>query len=295
MASTRKYQKARLRRIGEAGHEQWVEVLPSELIDTPAKGDLVCHGCPVLMKRTKSFTRSGTEVPAYLSLYANTEHALDCRLNVETLHAELKRNHPDTVSIEDKVLYLHLPDEERIQNSQSARRRVGAGGDQDRWTETLHSAVAIAKFLKQYEDAGDLLNRLMIRYRDYRGEISVMFWADFCFEARSPQALKYLRRLQRHGDKTPPVAVVFPTKAPGTNSKHRFMRFDTYEKPIPGDDEQKLFLGVAEPLAPDRNWLSGLESESILVLGRGKHFDWSNRKVTEIQMLLHGRWQLASL
>lgn len=268
---------------------------PSEIADSPAKGDLICVGCPALMSKTSSFTRgSGTEVPAYLSLYPRTAHTVDCRLNIETLHADLRQGHADTISIEDKFLYLHLPDEERLKNKQSTKRRVGGGGN-DSWTATMNSATAIARFLRQYDDPGDLLNRLMIRYRDHRGNISVMFWADFCFEARSPEALKYLRRLQRDGDRTPPAAVIFPVKERRESATYRYMRVDTYEKPVPDDTRQQLFLSVAEPLNPDRHRLTDLESDSILVLGHGSFFDWTGKPVTELRFTIEDRWQLAAL
>lgn len=295
MASKLKYQKARLRQAVGTDNEHWADVLPSELIETPPKGDLVCSGCWTLMKRTASFTRAGTEVPAYLSLYPNTEHEPDCRLSIETLQQQLRRDHPDIVSVENKILYLHLPDEERLKNLELSKKRVGGGNLQDNRTETLRSAASIAKFLKQFEDPGDILNRLMIRYRDHRGGISTMFWTDFCFEARSPQALKYLRRLQRDGKHTPPVAVIFPTKATTENKTHRFMRVDTNEKPRPEDNSHQLFLSVAELLEPDKNLLHAIAAESILVLGHGGSFDWSHRNVTELRLTINGRWQFTDL
>lgn len=296
MVKTAKYQKARLRITGDNGRGEWIEVLPSEIADSPAKGDLICVGCPVPMRKTSSFTRgSGTEVPAYLSLYPHTDHAADCRLNIETLHVDLQQVHPDTISIEDKILYLHLPDEERLKNKQSTKRRVGGGGDGETWTATMNSATAIARFLKQYDDPGDLLNRLMIRYRDHRGDISVMFWADFCFEARSPEALKYLRRLQRDGDRTPPAAVIFPVKERRESATYRYMRVDTYEKPLLDNPRHQLFLSVAEPLNPDRHRLTNIESDSILVLGHGSSFDWTGKLVTELRFTIEDQWQLAAL
>lgn len=296
MAKTARYQKARLRLTNARGPDKWIEVLPSEIADSPSKGDLICVGCPALMSKTSSFTRgSGTEVPAYLSLYPRTAHTIDCRLNIDTLHADLRQGYPDTISIEDKVLYLHLPDEERLENTQSTKRRVGGGSGNDSWTATMNSATAIARFLKQYDDPGDLLNRLMIRYRDHLGDISVMFWADFCFEARSPEALKYLRRLQRDGDRTPPAAVIFPVKERRESATYRYMRVDTYEKPVPDDTRQQLFLSVAEPLNPDRHRLADLDSDLILVLGHGSFFDWTGKPVTELRFTIEDRWQLAAL
>lgn len=296
MTKTAKYQKARLRVVNDGPRSQWVEVLPSEIEDAPLKGDLICVGCPALMRKTSSFTRgSGTEVPAYLSLYPRSDHAPDCTLNIDTLHAALKQGHPDSISIEDKVLYLHLPDEERIKNMQSTHRRIGGGGNQDNWAATLNSAAAIARFLRQYDDPGDLLNQIMIRYRDHRGDISVMFWADFCFEARSPAALRYLRRLQRDGDRTPPAAVIFPVKERRNSSTYRYMRVDTYQKPDPANASHQLFLSIAEPLDPDQRRLMDLTSDTVLALGHGHFFDWTTRLITELRFVVEDQWQLAPL
>lgn len=296
MPQTVKYQEARVRSISASGGVEWIAMLPKNITDAPAKGDLLCVGCPALMKHTSSFTRrTGTEVPAYLSLYPHAEHAPDCTLNIETLHKALQNTAPDTVAIEDKILYLHLPDEERLTNRQSARRRIGDGGSQDRRTATLNSAAAIARFLTQYDDPGDLLNRIMIRYRDQRGGISVMFWADFCFPARSPHALKHLRRLQRDGGRTPPVAVIFPVKEPTLTNTVRTMRVDTFARPLPDKPEHKLILSIAEPLAPDRNRLTRLTAKTVLALGHATYFDWSAKPVTELCITIKDRWQLAAL
>lgn len=295
MASKLKYEKARLRQPLGTGGERWIDVLPSQLIETPAKGDLVCSGCWAPMKRTASFTRAGTEVPAYLSLYANTEHERGCRLSLDTLQQQLRRTHPNIVSIENKVLYLHLPDEERLKNLEKSKKRASSGTERNSWSETLRSAATIAKFLKQFEDPGDHLNRLKIRYRNHRGEISTMFWTDFCFDARSPQALNYFRRLKRDGEHTPPVAVMFPTKAPTKNNTLRFMRIDTNERPLPEDTSHKLYLSVAEELKPDRKWLNPITTETMLVLGRGEFFDWSSHKVTELRIKIKGPWQFTNL
>lgn len=296
MSKTVKYQKARIRTVSASGGVEWIAVLPKDITDTPAKGDLLCVGCPALMKHTSSFTRrTGTEVPAYLSLYPHAEHAPDCTLNIETLHKALQNTAPDTVAIEDKILYLHLPDEERLANRQSTRRRLGHRGSQDRWTATLNSAAAIARFLTQYDDPGDLLNRIMIRYRDHRGGISVMFWADFCFPARSPHALKHLRRLQRDGDRTPPVAVIFPVKEPTLTNTVRTMRVDTFTRPLPEKPDHKLFLSISEPLTPDRNHLTHLTAGTVLALGHATYFDWSAKPVTELCITIDHRWQLAAL
>lgn len=296
---TAKHQKARRRETDSKGRAFWQEVTPSEIVDTPARGDLICIGCCTLMKRTASYTRkNGTEVPAYLSLYPKDRHAVGCSLSLDKLQASLRRDYPDTISVEDKVLYLHLPDEERKHAVEPNGRRRRGGNTGDRWTNTLSSAATIVRFLRQFDDPGELLNRLKLRYRDHNGNIAVMDWAEFCFEARSTYALRYLRRLQaadRAGRDEGPVAVIFPSKEPRENTTNRFMRVDTYQQPIPGDEKHKLFVSVAETLRPDRRFLTGLSSD-ILALGRCSYFDWSTGfSVTEVRLQVTNRWQLAQL
>lgn len=290
------YQKVRLRHTTDAGAMEWITVLPRDITLRPGKGNLICVGCPAPMKHTPSHSRkSGTEVPAYVSLYPRTEHAVDCRLNITTLHKELQDAHPDSITIEDQVLFLHLPDEERTRNRQSSHRRIGASGTGHSWAKTLNSAAAIARFLTQYDNPGEILNHIKIRYRDHRGDISVMFWADFCFPARSPQALKHLRRLQRDGDRTPPVAVIFPVKDLTLTKSVRTMRVNSFTRPRADEPEHSLLVSIAEPLAPDRKYLTRLTATTVLALGHATYFDWSNKPVTELCITITSPWQLAAL
>lgn len=293
MASKLKYQKARLRQPVGATDERWIDVLPSQLIENPAKGDLVCGGCWTPMKRTRSSRRGNTEVPAYLSLYSNTEHETGCRFSIDTLQSQLKQLHPDVVSVENMILYLHLPNEERLKNVARSKNRAGASVDHNNMTATIHSAASIAKFLRQFEDPGEMLNRLKIRYRDRHGNIATMPWNDFCFEAKSPHALKYLRRRQRDGKHTPPVAVIFPAKDLDMNQKFRFRRVDTNE--IARPENRKILCSAAESLHPDMKLLPPMEQETMLVLGRADPFNWSDENKMEIRITIAGRWQFTNL
>ena len=297
MAKVAKYQKGRLRRVDAAGAESWVDTLPMDIADLPSKGDLICFGCPVPLRLTRSYTRgSGTEVPVYLSLYSGSEHAADCELKIETLHAKLLETSPDSVSVEGKTLYLHLPDEERVANHQSGQRRTGGGGERNTWAATMNSAAAIARFLRSSGDATDYLNELKIRYRDHRGEISEIFWSDFCFEARSVEALKHYRRVEAEGASVPPAAVIFPVARRQERPAHRFMRVDTFQRPDPDDSTLCLYLSVAESLDPDQQLLTGIDSRTILVLGRATSFPWQTDQynVTEMRFLVEDRWQMVA-
>ena len=138
----------------------------------------------------------GTEVPAVLRLWKGHQHAADCELNLDTLQDELRRAHPDVISAEDKVLYLHLPDEERQKALQPATTGGHHRDNAESWAQTMHSAAAIARFLRHFDDPDDLLKRLMIRYHDPNNDIKTMFWAEFCFDAKSPWAGRYFRRLR---------------------------------------------------------------------------------------------------
>lgn len=297
MPKTAKYQKGRLRRMDAAGVQSWAAVLPKNIADIPPRGELTCIGCPAPLRLTRSYTRgSGTEVPAYLSLYPGSEHAADCELELTTLHTKPHGTNPDTTPIEDKVLYLHLPDEDRVANRQSAQRRTGAGGDHDTWAATMNSAAAIARYLEQFENPGDQLNELKIRYRDHRGEISEIFWSDFCFKARSPEALRYFRRVQADGDDAPPAAVIFPVKSRTENETHRFMRVDTGQRIDPADTTRLLYLSVAESLQPDQQLLRNFDADNVLVLGHAVQFPWTvGPNVTEMRFIVHDRWQFATL
>lgn len=293
MASKLKYQKARLRQNTGSDGERWIHVLPSQLVENPTKGDLVCGGCWTPMKRTRSSRRGTTEVPAYLSLYPNSEHETGCRFSIDTLQGQLKQLHPDVVSVENKVLYLHLPNEERLKNVARSKNRAGVSVDHNNWTATMHSAAAIARFLRQFEDPGEMLDRLKIRYRDRHGGIATMFWKDFCFEATSPQVLKYLRRRQRDGDHTPPVAVIFPAQHLDMNQNFRFRRVETNQKAQP--ENRNILFSAAESLHPDMNLLPRMEKKTMLVLGRGDPFNWSHKNNVEIRITITERWEFTHL
>lgn len=304
MPAAAKYQKARLRQPDALGRETWIAVLPSQVEDTPTRGDLICIACLVPMKRVRSYSKmkTGTEVPAYLSLYPNTHHAAGCPLNVDKFQSDLRRSSPDTVSIEDKVLYLHLPDEERLrtrqrhQDSRPPRRMSG-----DRWTSTMHTAMVIARFLRQFDERGDILKRVKITYRDHSGGISEMFWSDFCFRARSPEALRYLRRLERAsatGHAAPPVAVIFPVEKEAKVGKNsRFLRVDTFQTRTPGNECHKLQLSVAETLAPDHRLLADLRHGPIVVLAHGRILTWTvdKNEVPEVRLEIAANWQIPSV
>lgn len=292
MAKTAKYQKARLRETDDSGATFWREVLPSDEFEKPARGDLLCIGCPAEIRRVGSYSRgTGTEVPAYLSLYPKTEHAPDCKLNINTLKAKLSRSDPDGISIEGKVMFLHLPDEERVKNRQPTARKVGAKGKNRSWAETMRSAHTIVRFLEQFEDSTPLLNELKIRYRDHHGNMVEMFWSDFCFEARSPQAQRYYYRIKKHGASAPPAAVIFPVKEPDERPTTRFMRVSTFQKVE--DDARSLYFSIAEPRDPDQGRLKGISSKSVLVLGKGRSFEWNEHDVTEVRITIRSAWQIA--
>lgn len=292
-----KYQAARLRTAEAEGNASWSEVLPSEISDKPAQGDLRCVGCDALVKHTSSSSRrkNGTEVPAYFSLYPGGEHAVDCTLDIATVHVDGEDARARAVPLNQMTLFLHIPDEERLKNLQPTSRRVGGRRMHESRSRTLASAATIADHLRRADYSDDELNTLELRYRDHRGDISVMHWADFCFEARSVEALKYLRRLERDGELAPPVAVKFPRKFLDANKAFRFRRVDTFQRADQLRTDQSLYFSVAEPLDSEHHRLADFDGEEIIVLARGTFFEWGTHPVTEVRFVIEHDWQIAAL
>ncbi|QIM18672.1 hypothetical protein G7066_08715 [Leucobacter coleopterorum] len=301
---TVKYQSARLRHIDSNGIESWQSIMPHKIQERPERGDLICIGCQTWMTWQRSFTNQhGTEVPAILRLWKGHQHEVDCKLNLDTLQADLYKAHPEVISLENKVLYLHLPNEEQ----QKARQPATTGGhhrnNAELWTQTMHSATAIARFLRNFDDPDDLLKRLMIRYRDPNNDIKTMFWADFCFHADSPQAGQYLHRLRgKHPQtKAAPVAVIFPVKQdPKLNHKgtQRFFRIKTGQHVHIDNEQQTLMLSLAEYLTVTRSRLERYKPGStVIVLGHGHEFGWpaTADPIREIRIQIRESWQIAEL
>lgn len=299
-----KYQSAMLRHVNSNGIESWQSIMPHQIQERPERGDLICIGCQTWMTWQRSFTNQhGTEVPAVLRLWKGQRHEVNCKLNLDTLQNELHQAHPEVISVEDKVLYLHLPDEEHQKALQPATTGGRPRNNADLWAQTMHSAAAIAKFLRHFDDPDDLLKRLMIRYRDPNNDIKTMFWSEFCFDAKSPWAGRYFRRLREKSKQVnaAPVAVVFPVRRePKLNHQktQRVLRIDTGQHVNVDNKPQRLMLSLAEYLTvPGSRLERHKPGSTVIALGHGHEFGWpaTADPIREIRLQIRESWQIAEL
>jgi hypothetical protein len=292
------YQKARVRRA-EGGVARWDELMPIEITERPARGDLVCLGCPVLMSWTKAFSNQhDNEVPAYFRLMRGMEHESDCPLNFRTIMTGLRKDPDSGVTLRDKKFFLRLPDEALTPNIQKTSTTVAKRSNAPSWAQTFTSAAAISKFLLQFADADEFINQLKIDYKDSKGNPYELFWRDFCFDASDPVAsLRYFEKLraERFAGQVHPVAIQMTVVGGPSSTRNGIKqrinaRTGAMTKETNGSG-RRLDIAIYS-----KTLLGKLkDGDVILALGHCTFWNHGFESVTEIRLDLEHSWQLARL
>jgi hypothetical protein len=292
-----KYQRAR-QRVEIEGIETWITVSPREIVDRPASGDLVCLKCDTQMTWVQpTVNKRGTDIPAHLRLGRGKNHDDACELNFRTVMEGLRASRDDPIDLRDRKFFLRLPGEsieEALQRTSStAQKRTNAPS----WATTFGTATRIAKLLREFTDDSSLANELRVEYRDPKGNLDTLFWADFCFRSDELRPLvRYYGRLRdaAYLAQVAPVAIMITLQEEPRVTQNGLKRRVTV---MPGakvsraDAEYELVVSVYSV-----DHLAGLEAgDTILVLTRGEfwHRGLDNRE--ELRFDVDHAWQITRL
>lgn len=299
MVATAKYQRARLWEDSPSGRRS-VEIKPGDIVDRPAREDLTCLHCPVLLTWvTASVNKLGTEIPSHLRLFRGATHADDCPLNFRTLMDGLRATEDVEIDARDKKYFLRLPGEPVEQAVQRTKDTTRKRTNAPSWASTFASATRIVKFMDQFDDDEEFANQLRIEYRNAKGELDVMFWRHFCFDVSDETALRrYYRRLSSASYQTQisPVAMILQAEhepfETANGAKHRLTSYTDLKVPFrTRDDEHELVV-----TAYSENRLAKIHTgDRFLVLAHGKDWLRNYDDRVEIRLDVDHAWQIAKL
>jgi hypothetical protein len=292
-----KYQRAR-QRIEIDGASVWVEVRPRDIVDRPAAGDLVCLKCDTTMTWVQpTVNKRGTDIPAHLRLGRGRSHSEDCELNFRTVMEGLRASKDDPVELRDRKFFLRLPgesiDDAMQRTSSTKKKRTNAPS----WATTFGSATRIAKLLREFTDDSALANELRVEYRDPKGNLDILFWADFCFRPDQLRPLvKYYNRLREatYRLQVPPIAIEITLDEEPRLTQNGLKRRVTVR---PGakveyrDSECELVVSVYSA-----DYFGDLHAgDTILVLAHGDYWHRNMDDREELRLDVEHAWQIARL
>lgn len=297
MAVKAKYQRAR-QRVQQDGVETWVEVRPREIVDRPAPGDLICLKCDTRMTWVQAtVNKRGTEIPAHLRLGRGHDHDEACELNFRTVMEGLRASKDHPIDLRDRKFFLRLPGEamdDAVQRTSSTtKKRTNAPS----WATTFGSATRIAKLLREFTDDSSLANELRVEYRDPKGNVDTLFWADFCFRSDELRPLvKYYGQLRdaTYRAQVAPIAMEITLEEEPRYTQNGLKKRVTVmpgAKVTRNGSEFELVVSVYST-----EHLDDLHTgDTILVLARGEywHRGWDGRE--ELRLDVDHAWQIAHL